>query len=320
MAGLLIGLCGFLSVSMTIPLLLIIAGLFQGAVRPSLSAMIIDFSTTENRKSAFSLSYLGINIGVAIGPMFAGLLFESHLAWVFWIDALTTAGAVLLVAWLVPESHPDHRPSLSSPGEAHEAGSALAAFFRRPILVIFSIILLFTNFMYEQIAFGLPIYNSEVFGVDGARWFGTLMSVNAMTVLIFTLPLTWLTRQVPVLVCVGLGAGCYALGFGMLAFRLPLPLLILSTTVWTWGEILFATNVGTWLAAQTPQNHRGRFGAIQGFMGNTGYLLSPLLGGLIIRRWGVFTNWALIGGLGVAVTAAIAILYRSSRSSLDTTR
>ena len=36
--------------------------------------MIIDLTTQENRKTAFSLSYLGINIGVAIGPMVAGIV------------------------------------------------------------------------------------------------------------------------------------------------------------------------------------------------------------------------------------------------------
>lgn len=318
MAALLIGACGFLAPGIAIPILLIVAGFFQGAVRPSISAMIIDLTTADNRKAAFSLSYLGINIGVAIGPMFAGLLFETHLSWVFWIDALTALAAVLLVALTVPETHPERQETVVPPathdaGEVRAEGGALAAFFRRPLLVAFSIILLFVNFMYEQTQFGLAVYTGQLFGADGARWFGLMMSCNAITVLACTLPLTWLTRKLPVLACVCLGAACYTVGFGMLAFPLPVPLLIASTVIWTWGEILFSTNTGTWFAQHTPQNLRGRFQAIQGTMIQTGFILSPLVCGLLIAGQGIFITWAMIAAIGLACTGALLALWRRTR-------
>ena len=41
----------------------------------------MDLCPADQRKEGFSLSYLGVNLGVAIGPMCAGLLFERHLPW-----------------------------------------------------------------------------------------------------------------------------------------------------------------------------------------------------------------------------------------------
>jgi MFS family permease len=312
-AALLIAACGFLPAGPAMPALLIAAGLFQGAVRPSISAMIIDLTTPTQRKAAFSLSYLGINLGVAIGPMAAGLLFEEHLAWVFWLDALTTAAALGLVALAVPETHPDRSPSAAgaepaNPGEAREDGNALAAFLRRPVLVAFSLILLLDYFMYMQGQYGLAIYTGELFGTEGARWFGLMMSCNAATVLACTLPITRLTRRLPPLACIAIGALCETVGFGMLAFRLSPALLVASTVIWTWGEILFSTNTGTWFAQHTPANLRGRFQAIQGILTQSGSILSPVLCGLVIASAGIFAAWAMIAGIGVVCTLALAAL------------
>jgi len=44
---------------------------------------------TETRRAAFSLSYLGVNIGVALGPLMAGWLFTHTLSWMFWLDGVS---------------------------------------------------------------------------------------------------------------------------------------------------------------------------------------------------------------------------------------
>ncbi|MCG8569020.1 MAG: MFS transporter, partial [Spirochaetes bacterium] len=74
--------CGFLKESMSVPWLLVIAGFFNGAERPMNSAMVTDLTEGEERKRAFSLVYLGINIGVAVGPLIAGFLFKNHIQWI----------------------------------------------------------------------------------------------------------------------------------------------------------------------------------------------------------------------------------------------
>jgi MFS family permease len=81
--ALLFGLCGFLPPSLLIPWILVVASFFQGSMRPVILATILDLCPPERRKESFSLSYLGINLGVAVGPMAAGFLFEKHLPWVF---------------------------------------------------------------------------------------------------------------------------------------------------------------------------------------------------------------------------------------------
>lgn len=320
--ALLNGACGFIEPGMTTATILIGAGFFQGAVRPTISAILADLAPPDQRRQAWSLSYLGINIGAAFGPMLAGLLFERHLPWLFWGDALSTLAAIALILVFIPESIPDAaqiKKSLEgeSTGPTLERavqGSALRAFLARPVLVAFCVILLFINFIYGQTHFGMALYTQGIFGVAGARNYGLLMSCNGLTVLLCTNPLMRLTRSLPGLVNLALGSTLYALGFLAFAFPLPLPVLFVTTIVWTLGEILFVTVSGAWVAGHTPMNLRGRFQAIQNSITTLGFMLSPVLGGLMAEGTSVFALWGLVSALALLCSVAFLVLNNADRA------
>jgi MFS family permease len=312
--GLLTGCCGFLPPSMLIPLILVLAAFFQGSMKPIIAAILMDLCPQEERKEAFSLSYLGVNLGVAIGPMFAGFLFENHLPWVFFGNALALAVSFLLLLRLVPDARSDDA-SLDTGSERAMEGSALKAFLERPLLVAFCLITLFVSFAYGQTGFGLTLYTSEAFGANGAARFGFLMSFNAVVVLCSTAVLTRLTHRLSGPTTMGIGAWLYAAGFGMLAFRLNLALLTVSTLVWTLGEVLLAINSGAYLANHTPRNFRGRFQSIRELMSSVGRLLSPVVFGAIITGAGVRASWLVTALVAVGCAVGFAVLHRWDRGA-----
>lgn len=305
--GLLTAVCGFLSPSMLIPRILVLAAFFQGSMKPVILATVMDVCAQDQRKGAFSLSYLGVNLGVAIGPMLAGFLFEHHLAWVFFGNSLALSLALCLLLWLIPEGGPG--PALPE-AEGEVEGSALRAFLARPVLVVFCVVSLLVSFAYGQTGFGLTLYTSERFGAQGAAVFGFLMSLNAVVVLATTALLTRLTRRLSGPATMGLGTTLFAAGFGMLAFRLGRTGLVLSTLVWTLGEVLFATNTGAYLGDHTPRNFRGRFQSIREMMSSSGRLLSPLVFGAVITRAGVRASWLATALVALACTGGFALLHR----------
>ena len=307
-SGLLTGACGFLKPSLLIPEVLVIACFFQGSMKPIIAASIMDLCTPEQRKEGFSLSYLGVNLGVAFGPMIAGFLFERHFSWIFFGNTLALLCALSILFRMIPETRPSSSASVPE-AERPVEGGALRAFLERPLLVAFCVINLFLSFAYAQTNFGLTLYTSEYFGARGAAIFGLLMSTNACVVLASTTLLTRLTRRCSEPLTMGLGAALYTAGFAMLAFQLSLRLLLLSTFVWTSGEVLLAINMGAYLGNHTPGNLRGRFQSIRETMASGGRILSPVVFGAIITGAGVRVSWLVAAVVALACAAGFGWLH-----------
>jgi MFS family permease len=275
----------------------------------------MDLCAPEQRKEGFSLSYLGTNLGVAVGPMIAGFLFEQHLPWVFFGNSLAMGCAIGILLWFVPESGSSH-PAPGAGPEQGVAGSAFSALLKRPLLVGFFLITLLVSFAYDQTSFGLTLYTAEIFGAKGAARFGFLMSFNAAVVLVSTALITRLTDRMPGPLAMALGTAFYTIGFSMLAFRLDLKLLMLSTLLWTTGEVLLAINSGAYLASQTPWNLRGRFQAFREITWSAGRILSPMAYGTIIAGAGIHVSWAVTALVALVCTGGFVLLHRWERKGL----
>ncbi|MCK5199609.1 MAG: MFS transporter, partial [Spirochaetales bacterium] len=246
-----VGVCGFLPSTMVIPVLLIVSNFFKGAVRPASRSMLTDLTKSEERQKAFSLLYLGTNFGVAIGPMIAGFLFLNHLQWIFWGDALTTIAAFTLVLKYVPESKPGEKDILEDKIDDLEKavrGSAIKAFISRPALVFFSIFTVMANFIYAQMTFSLPLHLNDIFNEKGAEVFGYLMSFNAVIVLIFTALVLNFTKRLKAVHNMAFAALLFAVGFGSLSVISSFHGFVITTFIWTIGEILMVTNGSVYIA------------------------------------------------------------------------
>lgn len=71
-----------------------------------MNAMVADILPPEKRQTGYALQYLGINLGVALGPLVAGVLFNKLLPLLFIGDAITSFIALYLVAANIEETDP----------------------------------------------------------------------------------------------------------------------------------------------------------------------------------------------------------------------
>ena len=299
--------CAFINNSPILPWLLILSNVFGGAASPANGAMVADLTNSSNRKESYSLLYLGHNLGFAIGPMVAGLLYNNYLSWIFIGDALTTFLSILLVILYIPETIPDQEMNLSNEAmeinEKGESGGLLSAMIKRPILMMFLFCIMLLSFAYVQHMFTLPLQMKQIFGIaQGTKYYGFLMTINALTVVIFTAIITHFTLKLKPIFCVGLGGLFYAVGFGMLAITSTLYLFIFSAFIWTLGEILIATNAMAYVANNTPITHRGRFNAIVPIIAEAGHALGPFLTGLYLMRHQTSSVW-IFAFFGCALVA-----------------
>lgn len=310
-----LGLAGELGARELVPALVLLSVLFDGFSDPARSSMHTDLTTPENRQAAFSLNYLGHNLGFAVGPLVAGFLFNAAPAWLFWGNAAAALAACVVVLIAVPETKPDDealRASLDDEGSterAHEGG-LLSAIRARPRLVAFVLLNSCLGFVYAQHRFALPLHAESLLGSGGAKLYGLVMTMNALLVLALTTPLIALLKKRPAVYNVAASAGLYAVGFGVLALARGPAIFLISAAIWTAGEIVNATNAEVYVANHTPMSHRGRFNAVLPVLGGLGWSLSTPVGGEIIHRFGMGALWATMFGVAAAAGLGFTLLGR----------
>lgn len=295
----------------SIPMLLIVSSFFSSVVRPVNTAMVTDLVSKEDRKRAFSLLYLGINIGVAFGPLVAAYLLEEHLIWFFLVDAATTFIAVLLVGLFV-EEHQVSAEEMKAVGpndaESQETGNLLLAFLKRPILLVFVFFSIMTSMMYAQIGFAFPLLMTDIYGDGGPEMFARLTMFNAVVVIAFTSLIHYVTKNIKPIYNMAMAALLYAVGLGLMAIVENIWLLVIATFIWTIGEIQAVTNQNVFLMGHTPINFRSRFLSVISIITSAGYIVSPKIGGIIIDAHSQRSLWTVVFFAGlVAATGYIMI-------------
>ena len=308
--------CAFLNNPFFIPRLLILSAFFLGAAQPASAAMTTDLTNPGNRKAAFSLLYLGNNIGFAVGPLIAGFLYNNYLMWIFLGDAVTTFASLTLVYLFVKETLPSREKieesyQLENNYEKAERGNLWQVLWRRPRLLLFTLISLIYSFVYAQTTFSIPIQVIELFGDKGPKIFGVIMTTNALVVSFLTIIVISLTHKIKPVLNVAVAGVLYAIGFGIIFFITGLPWLLLSTVIWSMGEILVTTNSNVYIANHTPMSHRGRFNAVIPVIMGAGFALGPLISGDYIRKYGIKNIWPAIFFLSIVAAVLMYFLYFS---------
>ena len=303
--------CGFPTVGSNIRWFLLASVFFDGLTDPARSAMMTDLTSSENRRPAFSLIYLGHNLGFAVGMLLAGFLFENYTSWLFWGNAIAIFAAITLVGLKVPETKPSRGQIEKSFGtgrqdEAHR-GNIIQALLSRPNLIIFTLLTGLYGFVYAQHRFILPLQTKEFFGARGSVIYGTLMTLNAVMVILLSTPIMTITQRWKPINAVAFSGFLFALGFGFIGFRPSVMLMYVTTAIWTLGEIVNATNEGTYVANNTPISHRARFQAFLPLLGGIGWTISPPIVGSFTDHFGLRMAWPILGA--IAALAGLSIFY-----------
>ncbi|BEP28881.1 MFS transporter [Helicovermis profundi] len=288
-------MCSFLKPSMLMVGLIILAGSFMGMSDPGHNALLADVTSPENRDGSYSLSYLGFNIGFILGPMIGGMLFDKHLKLFFIIDAVTAFISLMLIVFFIGETigmTEDIDESRNM--EQKVEGSILKVILKRPILLVFSLILLGYNFTYSQWGFLMPYHASQNF-TDGVAFYGKIASLNGFVVMVFTPILTYLFIKKTNINKVAFGGILYTLGFGMLGFYDTKLGFIISAFTFTLGEILITTGFMPFIANHTPSSHRGRMSSVLPMIMGLGYVLGPVIVGKMILFESISYAWKIIG-------------------------
>lgn len=298
--------CGLIPISTLTAKMMILSACFYSVSSPAYDALNADLTDESNRKESYSLLYMGTNIGFAIGPILGGFLYKSYLPLIFIGDAITTLVALFLFIKYVKETK--HKICENEEEEIEFENSKVSTvkvFLKRPILILFPLIMLLFQFVYSGWGFSLPLQMGSLFGDDGAKLYGFLGAFNAIIVITCTPLLTSKTRKYNPLNIMSLGGLCYGLCFFIFGYSKIMTLFFIGTLSLTIGEILIAINSSTFIANNTPSSHRGRISSIIPILMGSGYASGPMIMGKIIDISGMYmacmivTIIAVIGAVGM---------------------
>lgn len=310
-------ICGFLMPGLAVVILIVIASDLFAVASPAFTALVAEVTPPSSIKSAYSLTYLGNNLGFAVGPAIGGLLFNAHLNLLFILDAATGFLGSAIILFKVRNTK-RAEPAVEAGGDMLDAKASVFAFLRRqPFLIVFSAILLIYNFCYIQWSFLLPLQMVDVFKENGSRLFSLLFSTNALTVIVFTPLLTSLTQRVKPVTSIAVGGILYAASYFIFAVSGITPLFFAGVVVMTVGEILISYNTNSYIALRTPASHLSRANSLLLITSGTGYAIGPALMGSLLTVTSIRSAWLIVFGIMLFGVLSMGVFRRFDRRNME---
>ena len=294
--------CGFMNPSINMIYVLMLASTSMVIAGPAHDALIADLTTPENRDGAYALSYMGWNIGFAVGPILGGLLYENHLPLIFIGDAITALISLSLIAIFIKDTLHLTKQDVTGKGrdlETREEGSIISVLLKRPILIYFALCTFGYNFVYSQWSFMMPIHSNQNFLNLGAKYYGLMAGFNGLVVMLFTPLVTRVSENTKHIRKMIYGGLLYAFGFGMLGILNTLPFFFVSVFIFTLGEIILAISITPFVANHTPMSHRGRMNAVLPIIFGMGYTLGPITMGKALGYISIESAWLILGMVAI---------------------
>ncbi len=250
-----------------------------GMYTPAANTVIADDTDEQSRQFAYTINYVCINLGMGLGPLLGGLLATSGYGWLFAGDIMTTLACFVLIAIGL-------RPGRSRARRVAPSGSPLRVWRRHPQLLVFCAI----GFLFIAPLMGLEYAVPILVVTEFQRplvFVGLVYTINAGCILVLSFPLERLLRgrdEIRMMVLAGL---LWTAGIGVLVAGLSLVALLVSTAIWTVGEIIASIVAPTFVSKRVAPGCKGRMLAVIDAVRSAAGISAPIALGFLWESVGV---------------------------------
>jgi len=276
------------------------------AVRPAALAAVAELAAPGQRRAAFALIRLAVNLGMSVGPAAAGFLVLLSFHAIFWVDGLTSilAGVVLLLwplraakvlgsaAALLEEPVDvarDIEAESATPPTAAVPSDVLGV-LRDRRLVYFLLALIPVYLIFFQLTSAMPLFLVQHLGLPES-FFGLIFTLNTLLIVLVEVPLNlsmahWEHRRALVL-----GAMLYAVGFGALALVTDRAAILATVVIWTIGEMILLPTSAAYIAEIAPPGKQGECMGLYSMTFSLAFSFGPWLGAATLEWFGPQVLW-----------------------------
>ncbi len=276
------------------------------AFRPANLASLSDFALPEQRRAAFALNRLAINLGWGIGPAMGGFIAAVSFPALFEVNGAATLLSATVMALALKGSRATAGEESAGPPHPSEAVPAWRNGRYLAVLVgLIPSFLVFCQFMST-----LPLFLVNHVGIPETSY-GFIITVNTAVILLVEVPLNgamshW--RHGPAL---ALGAALVGVGFGCMAFAQGFLSAAAAVVVWTFGEMILLPSSAACVADFAPGKRRGEYMGLYQASFSLAMISGPWLGTRVLETWGGGALWGSTLVVGLFSAALLAVFASS---------
>lgn len=288
-----------------------VTSLIAESFRPAAQVAIGAYSKPENRVVSISLLRLAINLGFAFGPFVGGFIaYKIGFNGLFIIDGTTCVlASIFFLIVLSPKKVAVKDKDDDLAGEIGEDRTPL----RDKNYLAFLLFTFMTAFVFMQLFSVFPVFLKESWSMD-EHHVGLLMGLNGLVIVITEMPLVYYVKnRFRSLNVIAIGAFLIGLSFLILHFTGWLGILLMSTLLVTFGEILFMPFSNTWAINWAPKANTGKYMSWFTMVYSFAHIASPSFGMTIADRFGYSFLWFILGGVSMLSVAGFLLMKRSSK-------
>lgn len=258
--------------------------------RPANRSLIADIVTPAQRRPAFALNRLSVNLGMSIGPVVAGFLVMVDFSIIFYVDAATSilAGIFLILApWdKIETSHnSDH-------GKAAEiAARKKFGVLKDRRFLYFMLALLPVPIVYLQHQSTMPLFLVRYLGFAEST-FGLLFTINTVLIILIEVPLNNSMKAFSDKALLAIGALLCGIGFGAMAFVHDIYGVAITIVIWTFGEMIIFPASAAYMAELAPKGKSGQYMGVFQMVFSLAFTIGPWAGTLVLQNYGPAVLWS----------------------------
>ncbi len=268
------------------------------AFRPPSMSIIGDLAGPSQRKAAFALSRLAINLGMSIGPVIGGFLAMYSFQLLFYADGITSILAGILVAVLPWRSLKLDQPPRTR-GAATESSAVVtesaatlkyASVLRDRRFIYFLAAMLPIELVFFQSLAAMPLFLVRDLHFTEAG-FGALLAINTVIIILVEVPLNsamadWSHRH-----SLALGSLLVGIGFGALAFVKGTLGAAATIVLWTFGEMIILPASAAFVSDIAPREQSGAYMGLYAMGFSVALAVGPWLGTQTLDHFGSAFVW-----------------------------
>lgn len=288
---------------------MLVNSLGSGLMNPATEAMLIDVSTPENRKVMYSINYWAINLSIAIGAIFGGLLFENYRLQLF-IGLTVIAVITLYVMAVYMEEVYVARKTVEKKNVLKDMADSYKVVMKDRAFLIFcaaSICTLSLEFQvnnylgvrlqqeFETVHFFFG--NGVTFDLTGIRMMSWISAENTILVVLCSALLIKMLKSFNDLKILYVGLFIYTIGFTILGTSNSLWILLIAGLFQTVGEMMYVPVRQSIMADMVPNEARGSYMAINGMVFQVAKMNGALgvMLGSFLASWGMSVLYFIVG-------------------------